>query len=57
MEEQVIKAAVSAFQAARVGHNKRRKSEAAGKLARVAAEFLNSGKSITELARMLSGDK
>jgi len=57
MNEQTIKVAVSGFHAAKVGHDKRRKSAAAKKLAQAAAEFLGAGKSPADLARMLSAEK
>ena len=56
-QEQAVITAVSAFQAAKVGHNKKRKSEATKRLAKTAADFLGAGESLTELARVLSSDK
>lgn len=41
--EEKVKVAVSRFQAARVGHDKRWKSAAALELAKAAAEYLSAG--------------
>jgi hypothetical protein len=43
MTEHVVRQAVCTFQAARVGHDEERKSEAALRLAKTAEEYLSAG--------------